>query len=73
MKTVEVIFSHANDGYCREYYRTIPNNQLICRQEEAKGHFEWHTCIDDGCWEEPNARIKTDKVNIVIVDGRRVT
>jgi hypothetical protein len=68
MKTVQVTLSHHDPGNCRVYYRTIPNNQLICTQEEGSTGEVWYTCIDDGCWDEPESPIDMSKYNIEIVE-----
>jgi len=70
-KIVPAIFSHADVGNCRAYYRTVPNGQLICTQEEGSTGFVWYSCIDDGCWEEPDFAIDTDKYRIEIVEEAR--
>ena len=63
-KRVEVYFVYEESGYCRKYYRTLPNQQLICRQEPEG----WHTVIEDGCWNEPNIGIDEARFNIIIVE-----
>jgi len=68
--TIEVTHSHSDAGNCREYYRTIPNGQLICKQDEGANHL-WYSCIDDNCWEEPDFAINTDKYNLVVVGGAK--
>ena len=63
-KRIEVVFDYEESGYCREYFRTLPNNQLICRQ----GNEGWYTVIEDGCWNEPCSGINEDRYDIVIVE-----
>jgi len=63
-KRIEVYFDYEESGYCRKYYRTLPNRQLICHQDPEG----WYTVIEDGCWNEPNTPINEDKFNIVIVE-----
>jgi hypothetical protein len=62
MKTVNVTFSHANMNG-QVYYRTIPNEQLICICDGT-----WHTAIDDDCWEEADAPINPDYYDIKVVE-----
>ena len=69
MKTVQVTRSHNDSGNCREYFRTKPNNQLICLQQEGGNSGVWYTCIDDGCWEEPCSQIDTSKYYIEVVES----
>lgn len=63
-KRVEVYLAWEDPGYCRKYYRTLPNRQLLCLLEQEG----WHTAIDDDCWNEPNCPINEDKVELVIVE-----
>ena len=72
MKTVEVVFSHVDEGNCRTYYRTKPNNQLICSQEESSRVCIWYTCVDDDTWQEPISAINMDINDIRIVEGELV-
>lgn len=66
MNNVEVVFSHHDEDNCRTYYRTLPNNQLVCLQEETANTSIWYTCIDDDCWNEPEYPINTDLNNMII-------
>ena len=70
MKIVQVKHSHEDTGNCRSYYRTIKNNQLICLQDEGGAGKIWYTCVDDGCWEEPNAAINFELNEIEIVEEK---
>ena len=64
-KRIEVVYDYEESGYCRTYYRTLPNKQLICFQEPEG----WYTVIEDGCWNEPNSGINESKFEIVIVEN----
>ena len=50
-------------GFCREYYRTVNKKQLVARQEDWPGVFNWYTCSKDG---EPCSPIRQD-VEIQII------
>ena len=67
MKTIEVYYDFSEPGYCRDYYRTVKTNQLICFQEEYQDFGIWYTCVDDHTWNEPIGPIDTNKYNIKIV------
>ena len=60
MKTVQVKFSHVDDNG-NPYYRTVPNEQLVCVIDGS-----WHTAVDDDCWQEPIGPINMDNVNIEV-------
>jgi hypothetical protein len=70
MKHVQVYFSHANTGFCTNYYRTVPHKQLVCTIEQTKGVFEWHTATDDRTWEEPIGPINMNKYHIDIISEK---
>ena len=63
-KVVQVYFDHFGDSG-EQYYRTIPNNQLLVKLNPEG----WHTAIDDSTWEEPVGPITT-RVKIQII-GRK--
>ena len=67
IKIVQVYFTHANNGFCTNYYRTVPHKQLVCTIEQTKDVFEWHTATDDRTWEEPIGPIDIDKYDIRII------
>ena len=73
MKTIKVYHDFSDSGNCREYYRTVLSNQLICNQEESENNFVWYTCIDDNCWNEPLSPINNQKYNIEIVKKQEET
>ena len=61
MNTVEVIFKWGENDV--QYYRTKPNNQLICIVDDV-----WYSCTDDDTWNEPGFPIDMKKYNIIIVE-----
>lgn len=58
-KRVEVYYSHV--GWFHEYYKTIPNGQVICQVDGA-----WFTTSSD--YEEPVSPVDENKYDIVIVE-----
>ena len=67
-KQVKVKLVYDDVGYCRKYYRTIPDHQLICNQE-GNG---WMMCVDDNTWNEPTSHIDEDKYDITITEAPTV-
>ena len=70
---VQIRFSHADSGNCREYYRTIRGDgsrgQLICHQDEGEnfGGKTWYSATDDNCWEEPISRLILTDIELELV------
>jgi len=67
MNKVQVTLEYEDEGNCRTYYRTLPNRQLICLQDEGHAGRMWYTCCDDDCWNEPESPIDTDINYIEII------
>lgn len=62
---VHVTFDWEDSGNCRKYYRTKPNKQLICLQEEGNEEV-WYTVSSDGVYFEPESRINPEHWEIII-------
>lgn len=60
-RTVQVWHSHADDNG-NPYYRTIPSGQLLIIVDG-----QWHTAVDDDCWQEAIAPVNMDAYTIDVV------
>lgn len=65
MTDVKVFYTHENSGFCVEYFRTVPNKQLLCKVDGV-----WHTATDDGTWEEPCSPVDMDAYTITVISEK---
>ncbi len=66
-KLLQVKFAWEDRGFCREYYRTIPNKRLFCRQMDNGKDWTWYTVSGSHGFNEPDTPIDMDLNEVEII------